>query len=1264
MHIRSVVWQHLLLVLAALIGGIALLLDKSPLMLTNNKPYMGFDVVHVQRVYAQKEARLLKAMSEIDNYLSANPKAVPAVFFTQFGFGSLTPQGLFLLIYQHDSLVYWSDNSVPVSVSFSESLLDNNTIILANGFYTIYKREAAGRIVVGLMRIRHNYEQENNFLQSDYQADFELTPSISISTIDFSDDSRIFDYKHKFLFSLVPKYIARSDKPFYYTSVSLYFLAFVLLIVYLDKLINILYRYRQSVFWLIPFAIIWGLLRWWMLSEKVPKALYASDLFNPEIYGESFWAASLGDLMINNVLLLYLAFKFHNYVNTANFINRLKSLPKGIWHILLKLFYAGFVLGFFWFSANRIVSILTGLVINSKISFEVYQILEVRPFTVLAYIIAGISLAALLILTDKLAEVLQSIVSWWVNLILLILSMGLQLVYSWTLHHSQSYFVSVILALLLATLLFSKFFYRRYRYQIYTAIVVLNAGLTVLVVSNAMTRKDHDRRMAMVRDIAAERDLVAETLFKELAPRIANDEFIRETLFASPRFDTKELYKHLQAKYFGGYLSKYDLRFSTCSDVDTLLYKGQRTGCYAHYREIIGFYGDLLGPSNFYFLNNQNGRINYLGWIRFPKSDSSNEEVSLFLEFESKMHDEQLGYPELLLEGSLVENNELVNYNYAKYKDGRLISQSGEYPYKLNQAEYQFTKTEYSFVDLNGFNHLIYQPDAQTTIMLSKPKASWLDYLVFFAYLFASYYLFLLVAILIIRLSKHRGTRQFFLKNRIQVSMISMLSVSMLLIGGATIYFNMVQFEKKQLDYIREKIQSVQNELHIYLSVEQELYFNWHTEERFKNLDELLNQLAHVFLSDIHLYDLKGNLLASSRNVIFDKGLQGMKMNSEAYKELIINERASFTHNEQIGRLEFLSAYVPLKNLDNTPIAYINVPYFSRQTELKRELSTLVVALINVYVILILLSIFITLLISNKITEPLKLVQESLRDMKLGAHNTISYKSHDEIGDLVKEYNTKVTELAESARKLAASEREGAWREMAKQVAHEIKNPLTPMKLSIQLLLRSWRDQDPKFEKRFEKTANTLTEQIDRLTSIATEFSNFAKMPKPEPIVFNLVAEVRKTVELFDSSERASFDFYPGNEEVVDIFADEKQISRVLINLVKNAVQAIPKHHDGHIIVTVQTTNEIVLVSITDNGTGIPEELRPKIFWPNFTTKSSGTGVGLYIVQNILRAANGRIWFETELDKGTSFFVELPRYDANAPILAAVETSPETGLEA
>ena len=235
-----------------------------------------------------------------------------------------------------------------------------------------------------------------------------------------------------------------------------------------------------------------------------------------------------------------------------------------------------------------------------------------------------------------------------------------------------------------------------------------------------------------------------------------------------------------------------------------------------------------------------------------------------------------------------------------------------------------------------------------------------------------------------------------------------------------------------------------------------------------------------------------------------------------------------------------------------------------------------------------------------------------------------------------------VVKLAENIELLAKTERESAWREMAKQVAHEIKNPLTPMKLSVQFLQRSWTDNDENFEKKLEKYTQALIDQINTLSNIANEFSSFAKMPKPHNELVNLVQKLENTINLFSHTDNVELGADLGNYETLNILADKEQISRVFNNLIKNAIQAIPSDRKGQIFVSLTASDGMVLVKIKDNGGGISEEQKDKLFIPNFTTKSTGMGMGLPIVKQIIESADGKIWFESELNVGTEFYIELP----------------------
>jgi nitrogen fixation/metabolism regulation signal transduction histidine kinase len=281
--------------------------------------------------------------------------------------------------------------------------------------------------------------------------------------------------------------------------------------------------------------------------------------------------------------------------------------------------------------------------------------------------------------------------------------------------------------------------------------------------------------------------------------------------------------------------------------------------------------------------------------------------------------------------------------------------------------------------------------------------------------------------------------------------------------------------------------------------------------------------------------------------------------------------------------------------------------------------------------------------ISGRLTAPLALLSERLESVGVGRKSEyLSYESEDEIGDLVKKYNRMVDEIDESAKKLAFSEREYAWREMAKQIAHEIKNPLTPMKLNVQQLLKSWRDSAQGFDARIESFSKNQIEYIDNLSTIATAFSSFAKMPGNNPSDVNLTEQILTSLELYKNTENITFKVNWSKENKIIIYADKEQLNGVFSNLIKNAIQSIPTNKAGIIEIGVEVKKDRAIVKITDNGTGIPDDLKQKMFTPNFTTKSSGMGLGLSIAKRYVENAGGKIWFESHDNAGTSFFIEFP----------------------
>ena len=320
--------------------------------------------------------------------------------------------------------------------------------------------------------------------------------------------------------------------------------------------------------------------------------------------------------------------------------------------------------------------------------------------------------------------------------------------------------------------------------------------------------------------------------------------------------------------------------------------------------------------------------------------------------------------------------------------------------------------------------------------------------------------------------------------------------------------------------------------------------------------------------------------------------------------------------------------------------AYLSIPYFTSEQELNQEISNFIVTIINLNAFIFLIAGLIALFITNRITRSFSLISDKMKEVNLARINEeIVWNRDDEIGELVKEYNKMVNKLEQSAAALAKTEREGAWREMARQVAHEIKNPLTPMKLSIQYLQKSINSNQPNVKELSSNVATTLVEQIDHLAKIAADFSQFANIGITNVEKFDLHDVLGSLKELFQMNEQVEFAWYPVHQQVW-IEADKTQMNRLFTNLFTNAIEACTEN--CRLEVREELFNGSIRISIKDNGEGIPPDMQSRIFTPNFTTKSSGTGLGLAMVKGIIEQTKGKIWFETEQGNGSTFHVELP----------------------
>jgi len=467
--------------------------------------------------------------------------------------------------------------------------------------------------------------------------------------------------------------------------------------------------------------------------------------------------------------------------------------------------------------------------------------------------------------------------------------------------------------------------------------------------------------------------------------------------------------------------------------------------------------------------------------------------------------------------------------------------------------------------------------------------------------------------------------------------MLAIIILSLLIIGATTILFFDNQNEKYHVERLKRKEHTVATSLQYFLK---EVEIDEHMDFVRRDFEYKVKEIADVNNVEINIFNTKGQVLISSVDKNNNEDFYNLTIDSAILSEL---ERTKKRQVEDLGD-EYISTYSYVLNNKGQEIAIVNIPYNLGKSPNKDDLAPFLTTLIEIYIFLLIGASLLAYFLSNYITKSLRVIADKLKVVGFSKKNqAIQWDSDDEIGALVKEYNSMIEELESSATKLAKSERESAWREMAKQVAHEIKNPLTPMRLSVQHLERALDKDDPDFQEKLSKFTSKMIQQIDTLTSIANEFSNFAKMPKANITKLNINDVLKSTCELFGETENVNIIFEGKEDNFAFVSGDKEQLNRVFSNLIKNAIQAIPDGKHGQVKVELVPKGNSYLIVIKDNGSGIPSELEDKIFSPNFTTKSTGAGLGLAMVKQIIDNHKGEIYFETVINEGTTFFIELPK---------------------
>ncbi len=1146
------------------------------------------------------------------------------------------------------SLSFWSDQRSLPTTALVDGRDSTGFVHLANGFYDFMRKtvpDAQGRptIAVGLIPVRWQYYISNPNLTSEFVdiASAEDRVQIVFTPTDFP----VRDIRGQLLFYL-------QKKPGYHAPAHNWPIPLVILLGTLLLLIiihNIAHSIRENwgVAWGIGFLIaIITLMRFLTYASPGLLNLRQFELFDPTIYGSSVILTSLGDLVINAFLFCWIVMFIRRELADYTIPQSVFGWKNWCWIIVgLTLLVV---------TSFEFANIVQSLVTDAKISFNVtnfFSLLDNYSF------VGFIALAALALGYFFLSQTLFQLIGYLIRSLSIVLyiataTIGLILLTFIRKTEVVELDIFVLLWLLAYVWLMQRriFFDLRFRLNVSEVLFWLFIFSTSIsaVILFENRKAEEQKRQARAELLADLAEPTSEKVLSIVFSYVDNDFLsLNFSRFKDPVLNA-EIKDSMASRNFMSYQTRFDTRIYTYDGDEKQLFNDPPRS-YDTLNTIFTVTAKKTDIPDLKYFARSFDKYTYI-YKKTVRNDTTGKTAGyLFIVADPK---DVKGNDALVPELFLQKTADLPE-SYAIYRGRELVqyNSNSEYPFSTHLSDAQIPTAVYTHIKNNGYDELWHRISDDDFVVVAKRDNSGLEDITLFAYLFSAFLflvaLFRIAGLLIwsrLHWSNIRTYWQMNIRSQIHTTIIFISLFSFVIIGVATIIFFINRYNRNNRDRLSLSMQVMVSEVESKMAGENidndpsRLYYQGNRVA----LQRLVEDIAQVHATFINIYDLDGNLQVSSDLVVYNKGILNKKMNPLAYYNLHVLNTIQFNTTEQIGGVSYFSVYRPLRDNRGNAYGYLNIPSFTTQDELKEEISNFLVTIINLNAFIFLIAGTIALFLTNRITISFTLISRKMQEINLGKTNeVIEWPRNDEIGGLVKEYNKMVKKLEDSALALAKSEREGAWREMARQVAHEIKNPLTPMKLSIQYLQKAIDNNSANVKEMAGSVAKTLVEQIDHLSKIASDFSQFANIGNPRSEVFDLHEVLYSLVSLYETTENLLFKWVPVHHKIM-VFADKTQLNRLFTNLLQNALEACVNNPKRVISVSEELLEESVIVKVTDNGEGIPLEMQSKIFIPNFTTKSSGTGLGLAMSKTIVEQAKGRIWFETVEGVGTTFYVEVP----------------------
>lgn len=1115
-------------------------------------------------------------------------------------------QDIASFIYSANELIFWSTNQFDIR---PEVLLKDSQwhFIELNNAHGIYKWQYSTYDygLLTFIKIKTAFPYENKYLKNDFDEQFPANKDINITGEKVPGTYHIFDKNHHFLFSLIQEKKIVYNETLKLTGFISFTVALILLFLIYFNIISQSGKLKPVHFWAITSIMGAGLLA--MCYFDFPSLLFNNSVFSPEQYAANALIKTFTHLTIICFFIVGSILAYQAKVDKG------KQQPAfqrtGLYLYIL-----------FFFETIK------SLILNSNLSFNLFVLREnifTNIWTQFLIFLLAFGLFLLLRLTENYSLKTNLRKAAGTEIIFIILSL---VIYNIIFQSFALQFTGFLATIIVFDFIRRRYFKQNFSFKIF-GIYFFLLNLVILIISYQFNEyKKFNKYKILSENILvngnSENDPIAELLLEELDKNLREDTKLLR-LAAYPD-STETMVRYIFNNYLSGFWNKYNVNIKTIKDHSTE---------YEYYKEYLAYNGKKLKETGFYSLPASLYDLSFIGFIKIGTDTHIYSSGFLVLEFEPKRNFKSFSFPDLLISNESGLTNQL-NISVAKYENNKLTY--SDMRYEWPESDTVFNKLKDGFRIIKNFDRKFYVL-TKANLQVVITRISTANITTLYYYFIFSFLLCLLIARILFWVYEVKTKKRNYiigLATKFQLVFVSLLLMSFMGILIFSTKYIRNNYQEEQISATEKKKQYLQKSL-------QDLYY-W-TEDistiDAQSLKINLEELAYRYQTDINIYDNSGKLVGSSQPLIFSKHLLGQMMSPKVY----FSNETPGNQFERIGNLSYLSAYTDMINGDYLQIGYISIPQYFSQTEINAKIEQFLLAIIQIYLIIIVFSIIFIIIAGKQLADPLHLLENKLKSMHLGGKNEkVEYKWQDEIGQLVEQYNRTVDELEKSTQLLLQSERETAWRTMARQVAHEINNPLTPMKLTIQQLIRTKQMDKESFDTYFEKSAQTLIEQIDNLSRIAGTFSQFARMPETKFTRVDIAAKLFSVVELFKNNYENIDIVYSGAENNIHVKGDAEQLLQVFNNILKNATQAIKNGAEGKIYVSLETRNKEIFIKFVDNGIGIPASIQQDIFKPNFTTKSTGMGLGLSLSKSFIENMKGSITFNSKVKSGTTFIICLP----------------------